>query len=90
MPIKARDGGLADPPDPPYYAVIFTSRLSEDDGGYAAMADRMEALALAQGRLAGLGVDRQLARAGAREGDTVHIGDLEFTYDEAGFGEAAD
>ena len=47
-----------------------------------------EALALAQGRLAGLGVDRQLARAGAREGDTVHIGDLDFTYDEAGFGEA--
>jgi GTP-binding protein len=45
-----------------------------------------DAVALVQGRLAGLGVDRQLARAGAREGDTVHIGDLEFTYDESGFG----
>jgi GTP-binding protein len=45
-----------------------------------------DALALVQSRLSGLGVDRQLARAGAREGDTVHIGDLQFTYDESGFG----
>lgn len=39
-----------------------------------------DALALAQGRLRRLGVDRALARAGAREGDPVQIGDLVFDY----------
>jgi GTP-binding protein len=39
-----------------------------------------EALAYAQGRLRGLGVDRALARAGARGGDQVHIGGFEFEY----------
>ncbi|MDZ7732531.1 MAG: GTPase ObgE [Acidimicrobiia bacterium] len=39
-----------------------------------------EALAHAQQRLRKLGVDRELARAGAREGDTVRIGDLAFDY----------
>jgi heme-degrading monooxygenase HmoA len=32
-------------PKPPYYAVIFTARLAEDDHGYAEMAARMEELA---------------------------------------------
>jgi GTP-binding protein len=32
-------------------------------------------------RLKRLGVDRALARAGARDGDTVHIGELSFTYE---------
>lgn len=32
-------------PKPPYYAVIFTSKRTEGDHGYAAMAERMEALA---------------------------------------------
>lgn len=37
---------LARTPEPPYYAVIFTSmRTSHDDDGYAAMADRMAELA---------------------------------------------
>ena len=32
---------LARTPAPPYYAVIFTSRRTEGDHGYGAMADRM-------------------------------------------------
>jgi GTPase len=43
---------------------------------------RPDALAEAQRRLQRLGVDRALARAGARPGDTVHIGDLAFDYRE--------
>jgi GTP-binding protein len=39
-----------------------------------------EALAYAQGRLRGLGVDRALARAGARGGDRVRIAGFEFEY----------
>ncbi len=39
-----------------------------------------EALAYAQGRLRGLGVDRALARAGAREGDRVRIAGFEFEF----------
>ena len=39
-----------------------------------------EALAYAQGRLRRLGVDRALARAGARSGDRVRIGGFEFDY----------
>ncbi len=39
-----------------------------------------DALALVQRRLKRLGVDRALARAGAREGDAVRIGALAFTY----------
>ena len=35
-------------------------------------------------RLQRLGVDRALERAGAREGDTVHIGNMEFEYQPAG------
>jgi GTPase len=40
-----------------------------------------EALDYAQGRLRGLGVDRALARAGARAGDRVRIGAFEFEYE---------
>ncbi len=40
----------------------------------------VQALTYAQGRLRGLGVDRALARAGARAGDKVHIGGFEFDY----------
>lgn len=32
---------IARTPEPPYYAVIFTSKRSEGDRGYAAMAERM-------------------------------------------------
>jgi len=38
------------------------------------------ALEYARAKLRGLGVDRALARAGARDGDTVRIGDLQLTY----------
>ena len=40
--------GLAKTPKPPYYAVIFTSRRTDDDNGYSKMADRMVALASEQ------------------------------------------
>jgi GTP-binding protein len=40
-----------------------------------------EAIAYVQHRLESLGVYRALARAGAREGDTVRIGDHEFEYE---------
>ena len=39
-----------------------------------------EAADYVQGRLRRLGVDRALARAGARDGDTVHIAELSFTW----------
>ncbi len=40
-----------------------------------------EALEDARQRLAQLGVDRALARAGARNGDVVHIGEFSFDYE---------
>jgi GTPase len=40
-----------------------------------------DALDEAHGRLRRLGIDRALARAGASEGDTVHIGGLSFEYE---------
>ncbi len=39
---------IARTPQPPYYAVIFTSLRTEGDNGYGAMADRMEELAAQQ------------------------------------------
>jgi GTP-binding protein len=42
----------------------------------------VEALDEAQRRLRSLGVDKALARAGARQGDTVHIGRLVFDYQD--------
>lgn len=38
---------FAQTPEPPYYAVIFTNQLSEDDAGYAEMGEAMYTLALA-------------------------------------------
>lgn len=46
---------LANTPQPPYYAVIFTSTRTEGDNGYSEMADRMEELASQQSGF--LGVD---------------------------------
>lgn len=40
--------GFAKTPQPPYYAVIFTSQRSNDDSGYDAMAAAMFELALSQ------------------------------------------
>ena len=40
---------LAQTPNPPYYAVVFTSqRTDDDDSGYTEMSDRMFALAAQQ------------------------------------------
>lgn len=39
---------LAKTPEPPYYAVIFTSQRTEGDRGYEHMADRMVELAARQ------------------------------------------
>ena len=36
---------FASTPEPPYYAVIFTSQRTPDDHGYEAMADRMGEIA---------------------------------------------
>jgi heme-degrading monooxygenase HmoA len=41
-------GHLADTPEPPYVAVIFTAEQSDDVEGYVEMAQRMEALAAQQ------------------------------------------
>ncbi len=40
--------GFAPRPEPPYYAVIFTSRRTEVDAGYGTTADRMVELASQQ------------------------------------------
>lgn len=42
------DSPFAPLPDPPYYAVIFTNLLSEDDFGYAEMAEKMTEMAALQ------------------------------------------
>lgn len=39
---------LAETPDPPYYAVIFSSHRTEGDSGYSEMAARMIELAATQ------------------------------------------
>jgi GTP-binding protein len=43
---------------------------------------QVEAMDEAHRRLKALGIDKALARAGAREGDTVHIGKLTFEYED--------
>jgi heme-degrading monooxygenase HmoA len=40
--------GLAETPEPPYTAVIFSSLRTEGDRGYDAMSDRMDELAAQQ------------------------------------------
>jgi GTP-binding protein len=66
----------------------------DDDGGWrvngraaervVAMADltNREALAYVQERFRRIGVERALQRAGAREGDLVRVGSIEFEYVE--------
>jgi GTP-binding protein len=41
-----------------------------------------DALDYVHGKLRSMGVDRALARAGVKEGETVRIGRLEFDYEE--------
>jgi heme-degrading monooxygenase HmoA len=47
--MSAMNANFASLPEPPYYAVIFSSlRNDQDEAGYAAAADRMLALAAEQ------------------------------------------
>jgi heme-degrading monooxygenase HmoA len=46
---------FAQTPEPPYYAVIFSSQRTAADAGYAAMAERM--VELAQGQAGFLGAE---------------------------------
>lgn len=48
LPEDATTPGFANTPEPPYYAVIFTSQRTEGDGGYEAMAKEMFDLAARQ------------------------------------------
>jgi heme-degrading monooxygenase HmoA len=45
---------LAATPEPPYYAVIFTSKRTEGDRGYAEMAERMMVLGMKRDGFLGL------------------------------------
>ena len=45
---QTRLTGFAKTPEPPYYAVIFTSRRTEEDQGYGRMGKRMIELAAQQ------------------------------------------
>jgi GTP-binding protein len=65
---RARDGGWEVLGRPALRAVALSDLTNA------------EALAYAQGRLRRLGVDRALARAGARTGERVRIGEFEFEY----------
>ena len=50
---------IANTPEPPYYAVIFTSHRTEGDQGYGAMAERMVALASEQPGFLGVEAARE-------------------------------
>lgn len=45
---------IAKTPQPPYYAVIFTSHRINGDNGYSAMSDKMLELACAQAGFLGI------------------------------------
>ena len=47
-------GALVRTPEPPYYAVIFTSKRTAGDHGYGAMADRMVELGATQDGFLGI------------------------------------
>lgn len=58
------DERFANTPEPPYFAVIFTNKLSSSDDGYEAMGERMYELALAQPGCLGAESTRDAARLG--------------------------
>ena len=64
-------------------AFRVAGRLAERVVAMADLTNR-EALAYVQDRFRRLGVDRALARAGARHGDTVRIAEVELEYHERG------
>lgn len=55
---------IAATPEPPYFAVIFSSQRTEGDRGYAAMAERMVALARQQAGFLGVESARDAAGFG--------------------------
>jgi heme-degrading monooxygenase HmoA len=55
---------IADTPEPPYVAVIFTSRRTPAEDGYGETAGRMEALAREQPGFLGIESVRAIAGAG--------------------------
>ena len=75
---------------------VVTNDVIREDGGFRVageVVERMvgridldndEAVARLQRKLRAAGVDAALAAAGCREGDTVRIGDAEFTYSDDG------
>lgn len=56
--------GFSETPKPPYYAVIFTSKLRENDEGYDAMGNAMAELAQHQPGYLGLETTRGLDKLG--------------------------
>jgi len=61
-------GGIARTPEPPYYAVVFTSRrAAADDEGYARMSEEIEALVVRQPGYLGM----ESVRGDERVGITV-------------------
>ena len=56
--------GFAGTPDPPYFAVIFSSTRTSVDDGYGAMADAMEAMAAQQPGFLGVESSRNAAGFG--------------------------
>ncbi|QZA79962.1 antibiotic biosynthesis monooxygenase family protein [Deefgea piscis] len=73
MTTENQHPSYANTPKPPYYAVIFTSIRTEDEQGYAEMAEKM--LALAQDQPGFLGsvdvwfADRVCADFGLKQGE---------------------
>jgi GTPase len=75
---------------------VITNDVIREDGGFRVageLVERMvgridldndEAVARLQRKLMAAGVDAALAAAGCREGDTVRIGEAEFTYSDDG------
>src|SRR5262249_38041963 len=59
---------------------VVIGRDAERAGAVSALTN-LEGLDFARQRLGKLGVDRALARAGARDGDRVRIGGMEFDYE---------
>jgi len=55
---------FADTPEPPYYAVMFTNQLSDDDAGYAEMGEKMFELAMEQPGCLGVETTRDVSGFG--------------------------
>ena len=56
--------GLAETPEPPYYAVVFTSLRTDGDHGYGRMAERMVELAAQQPGFLGIESAREAGGLG--------------------------